>query len=126
MDYSTVIALDAMGGDNAPGEIVKGAVDAVNERNDIRIQLYGDKDSVEAELQKYTYHAEQIAVIHTTEEISCDESPAAAIKKIISDLTDELKREDLDEEAQAAILHNISLLNDERRIISDRLDRTVL
>lgn len=81
MDYSTVIALDAMGGDNAPGEIVKGAVDAVNERNDIRIQLYGDKDSVEAELQKYTYHAEQIAVIHTTEENSCDESPAAAIKK---------------------------------------------
>lgn len=81
MDYSTVIALDAMGGDNAPGEIVKGAVDAVNERNDIKIQLYGDKDSVEAELQKYTYHAEQIAVIHTTEEISCDESPAAAIKK---------------------------------------------
>ena len=81
MDYSTVIALDAMGGDNAPGEIVKGAVDAVNERNDIRIQLYGDKDSVEAELQKYTYHAEQIAVIHTTEEISCDESPAAAIMK---------------------------------------------
>ena len=81
MDYSTVIALDAMGGDNAPGEIVKGAVDAVNERNDIRIQLYGDKDSVEAELQKYAYHAEQIAVIHTTEEISCDESPAAAIKK---------------------------------------------
>lgn len=81
MDYSTVIALDAMGGDNAPGEIVKGAVDAVNERNDIRIQLYGDKDSVEAELQKYTYQAEQIAVIHTTEEISCDESPAAAIKK---------------------------------------------
>lgn len=76
-----MIALDAMGGDNAPGEIVKGAVDAVNERNDIRIQLYGDKDSVEAELQKYTYHAEQIAVIHTTEEISCDESPAAAIKK---------------------------------------------
>ena len=51
---------------------------------------------------------------------------AAAIKKIISDLTDELKREDLDEEAQEAILHNISLLNDERRIISDRLDRTVL
>ena len=81
MSFSTVVALDAMGGDNAPGEIVKGAVDAVNERNDIRIQLYGDKDSVEAELQKYTYHAEQIAVIHTTEEISCDESPAAAIKK---------------------------------------------
>ena len=81
MEYSTVIALDAMGGDNAPGEIVKGAINAINERNDIRIQLYGDKDRVEAELAKYTYNAEQITVIHTTEEISCDESPAAAIKK---------------------------------------------
>ena len=81
MEYSTVIALDAMGGDNAPGEIVKGAVNAINERSDIKIQLYGDKDKAEAELAKYTYNAEQIAVIHTTEEISCDESPAAAIKK---------------------------------------------
>ena len=38
MEYSTVIALDAMGGDNAPGEIVKGAVNAINERSDIKIQ----------------------------------------------------------------------------------------
>ena len=48
MNFSTVIALDAMGGDNAPEEIVKGAVNALNERNDIKIRLYGDKPRVEA------------------------------------------------------------------------------
>ena len=81
MNFSTVIALDAMGGDNAPEEIVKGAVNALNERNDIKIRLYGDKPRVEAELKKYTYDPEQVEIIHTTEEISCDEAPAAAIKK---------------------------------------------
>lgn len=38
MSFSTVVALDAMGGDNAPGEIVKGAVNAVNERKDIQVR----------------------------------------------------------------------------------------
>ena len=81
MSFSTVVALDAMGGDNAPEEIVKGAVNAINERKDIQVQLFGDKDRIEAELKKYTYDAGQIKIVHTTEEISCDESPAAAIKK---------------------------------------------
>ena len=44
-----------MGGDNAPGEIVKGAVDAVTERNDITVCLTGQKDVIEKELSKYTY-----------------------------------------------------------------------
>ena len=35
------IAVDAMGGDNAPGEIVKGAVQAVNERKDLAVILTG-------------------------------------------------------------------------------------
>ena len=46
------IAVDAMGGDNAPGEIVKGAVDAVAERNDIRVCLTGQTDVIEKELSK--------------------------------------------------------------------------
>ena len=58
MNFSTVIALDAMGGDNAPEEIVKGAVNALNERNDIKIRLYGDKPRVEAELKKRRAEAE--------------------------------------------------------------------
>lgn len=81
MGFSTIIAVDAMGGDNAPGEIVKGAVDALNQRKDIRICFFGDKEKVGAELSKYSYDEAQVELVHTTEEISCDEAPAVAIKK---------------------------------------------
>ena len=81
MDFKNVIAIDAMGGDNAPGEIIKGAIDAINERADIKLRLFGDRDKIEAELHKYTYNKEQIEITHTTEEISCNEAPAIAIKK---------------------------------------------
>lgn len=81
MSITTTIALDAMGGDNAPEEIVKGAVDAINERKDIKIHFFGDQKRIEDELNKYEYPREQVEITHTTEEISCDESPAVAIKK---------------------------------------------
>ena len=81
MEFKNVVAIDAMGGDNAPGEIIKGAIDAINERADIKLRLFGDKDKIEAELHKYTYNKEQIEITHTTEEISCNEAPAIAIKK---------------------------------------------
>ena len=49
------VALDAMGGDNAPGEIVKGAVEAINERDNVKVFLLGKENLVKAELAKYTY-----------------------------------------------------------------------
>ena len=51
MSEITVIALDAMGGDNAPGEMVKGAVDALGREQDIKVYLLGKEDIVNAELQ---------------------------------------------------------------------------
>lgn len=77
----TRVALDAMGGDNAPGEIVKGAVDAVNEYTNIEVVLVGDSEKVEAELLRYQYDKERISVVHTTETISMDEPPVNAIRK---------------------------------------------
>lgn len=77
----TRVALDAMGGDNAPGEIVKGAVDAVNEYTNIEVVLVGDSEKVESELLKYQYDKERISVVHTTETISMDEPPVNAIRK---------------------------------------------
>lgn len=77
----TRVALDAMGGDNAPGEIVKGAVDAVNEYTNIEVVLVGDSEKVEAELLKYQYDKERISVVHTTETISMDEPPVNAVRK---------------------------------------------
>ena len=41
MSDMTRVALDAMGGDNAPVEMVKGAVEAVQKRNDIQVLLTG-------------------------------------------------------------------------------------
>ena len=41
MSEMTVVALDAMGGDHAPAEMVKGAIEAVNKRDDIKILLTG-------------------------------------------------------------------------------------
>ena len=51
MQTITKVALDAMGGDNAPAEIVKGAVDAVSSREDIKVFLVGQEDVVREELQ---------------------------------------------------------------------------
>ena len=47
------VAVDAMGGDNAPFEIVKGAVDAVNENDKVAVTLVGREEIVKAELAKY-------------------------------------------------------------------------
>ena len=49
------VAVDAMGGDNAPFEIVKGAVEAVSEQPKLKVYLVGIQEAVEAELAKYTY-----------------------------------------------------------------------
>ena len=75
------IAVDAMGGDNAPGEIVKGAVDAVTERNDITVCLTGQKDAIEKELSKFTYKKEQIEIVDAPEVIETGEPPVNAIRK---------------------------------------------
>lgn len=55
MSEITRVALDAMGGDNAPGEIVKGAVEAVQRRDDIKILLTGKEEVLKKELSAYTY-----------------------------------------------------------------------
>ena len=75
------VAVDAMGGDNAPGEIVKGAIDAVNLRNDIKVLLVGREEVVNQELAQYTYNREQIKVIHASEIIETAEPPVMAIRK---------------------------------------------
>lgn len=81
MSVITRIALDAMGGDNAPKEIVKGAIDAVNERKDIKVFLVGLEDVLRQELSQYTYEKEQIEVVHASEVIEMAESPVLAIRR---------------------------------------------
>ena len=75
------IAVDAMGGDNAPSEIVKGAVEDVSERPDITVCLTGQEDIIKKELEKYTYKKEQIEIVPASEVIETGEPPVNAIRK---------------------------------------------
>ena len=75
------VAVDAMGGDNAPEEIVAGAVMAANTRKDIKILLVGQEERVSAELKKHTYNTDQIEIVNATEVIETEEPPVNAIRK---------------------------------------------
>lgn len=81
MSETVRVVVDAMGGDNAPGEIVKGAVEAVNSDSDIQVILTGRQEAIEAELAKYTYKKEQIEVVHCEEVIETAEPPVMAIRE---------------------------------------------
>lgn len=77
----TVIALDCMGGDNAPEEIVKGAVYAADEDKDILIKLVGKKELLEHELSKYSADMSKLEIVDATEVIETGEPPVAAIRR---------------------------------------------
>ena len=70
-----------MGGDNAPAGIVQGAVEAVREREDIKILLTGQEDLLKKTLSEYTYPQEQIEVVHASEVIETAEPPVMAIRR---------------------------------------------
>ncbi len=74
------VAVDAMGGDYAPGEIVKGVVLAA-EKGDVDIALVGPTDIVEAELAKYDASHLSIRCVRADEFIKEDENPALAVRR---------------------------------------------
>ena len=75
------VAVDAMGGDNAPGEIVKGAVEAINAEKKVKVFLAGREPLLKEELKKYSYNPEQLEIVHAEEIIETGEPPVMAIRK---------------------------------------------
>ena len=75
------VAVDAMGGDDAPFVTVKGAVDAIKESGSLKIFLVGKKEEVNSELSKYEYDKDRIEVVDATEVIEMAEPPVMAIRK---------------------------------------------
>lgn len=73
------IILDGMGGDNAPDEIVKGAVEAAKEIED-EIIIVGKPDAIEKQLKKCKYKGEQIRIVPAKEVITMEDSPVKAIR----------------------------------------------
>lgn len=81
MEGIVKVAVDAMGGDHAPVQIVKGAVDAVTMRKEIQVFLVGQEAVVREELAKYTYPTEQITVVDAPEVIETAEPPVLAVRR---------------------------------------------
>lgn len=82
MSEMVKVVVDAMGGDNAPEEPVKAAVEAVKEKENIQVILTGVQDVIEAELRKYPdYPKDRIRVVHASQVIETAEPPVMAIQK---------------------------------------------
>ena len=82
MSEMVKVVVDAMGGDNAPVEPVKAAVEAVKEKHNIQVILTGQEDVIKAELQKYQdYPKDRIRVVHASQVIETAEPPVMAIQK---------------------------------------------
>lgn len=74
------MAIDAMGGDHAPDEIVSGACEAAR-KLDCRIALVGDRKRIDAIGVKAGGVPANIAVIHADGAVAMDEAPAAAVRR---------------------------------------------
>lgn len=72
------IAVDAMGGDNAPKEIVLGGLKAAAERKDVTIMFYGDEDAIKAEIEGPT--PDNVEIIHAADKILSEDDPVRAVR----------------------------------------------
>ncbi len=81
MQTMVKVAVDAMGGDNAPAEVIKGAVRAVNADKRIHVVLVGREAVIGDQLKQYTYDKERITVVHAEEEITNEEAPVMAVRR---------------------------------------------
>lgn len=76
------IALDAMGGDSAPGPIVAGAVEAARDQEDLEVVLVGDQARVEAELVKFPdAPRDRLPIVHASQIIGMEDKPVEALRK---------------------------------------------
>ena len=75
------IAIDGMGGDNAPSEIVSGVVKALEEFKDIEFYITGPEDAIKKEISKNNYNGNNIIVVDAKEVITTNEHPVMAVRR---------------------------------------------
>jgi len=81
MDRYISVVVDAMGGDNAPGEIVKGALEALAAEPKLALILTGQKIALDAELAKHEYDKDRVRTVYAEEVIGMAEPPVMAIRR---------------------------------------------
>ena len=75
------IAIDGMGGDNAPAEIVSGVIKAMEEFKDIEFYITGPEDAIKKEIAKNNYSGNNIIIIDAKEVITTNEHPVMAVRR---------------------------------------------
>ncbi len=83
MTKKITIAIDAMGGDNAPEKTIKGVslfLDKNKNMNDFFLKLYGDQSKIDNELKKYNVNSNFIEIVHSDSVVSDEETPLTAVK----------------------------------------------
>ncbi|WP_026889194.1 phosphate acyltransferase PlsX [Clostridium beijerinckii] len=75
------IAIDGMGGDNAPVAVIDGVIQALKAYDDIQLYITGPEEVLNLELAKYTYPKEKVIVVDAKEVISPNEHPVMALRK---------------------------------------------
>lgn len=75
------IALDAMGGDDAPLINVEGAIEALNSFQDLEVSLVGEESSVDSLIEKSGYSGERLTVVASDGFVGMDEKPTDALRQ---------------------------------------------
>ncbi|MDA3846466.1 MAG: phosphate acyltransferase PlsX, partial [Vallitaleaceae bacterium] len=75
------VAVDAMGGDNAPDAIIEGVILALNTSADIHVLLTGDETLLTEKLGKHTYNKDQLTIVHAPGIIENTDSPVIAVRQ---------------------------------------------
>jgi len=81
MEKKTIIAVDAMGGENSPEKILNGISLFLKDNKDIYFKLFGDQSKIEEKINKYPNIKNFCEIIHADKKIEDDESPLVAAKK---------------------------------------------
>ena len=79
------VAIDAMGGDESPEAIVKGAVESLGETEDTKLFLFGPKERISTLLSQYSFDRERVELVNAEDVISLHESPVLAHRGGASD-----------------------------------------
>ena len=75
------LAVDAMGGDHAPVELVAGAIEAARKDAEIEILLVGREDEVRAEIAQHDDVPSTISVVHAADVVSMEDKPVEALRR---------------------------------------------
>lgn len=75
------ILIDAFGGDNAPVEVIAGAIDALKEKDGFNAVFVGKEDEIKKLLEGYEYDKNRVSILHAPDVITCEEEPTVAVRR---------------------------------------------